>query len=320
MRLFVVTTLLLFCINGNSVASLIYQVNVNTLNVRENPTKDSHIIFKLHRNDIVEVKSMGRWAEVEYKGQMGFVYADYIKSVDNSDGYSLQDIDLSLGIKIMKVYIVDLLKENSWIIVILIVLTILVIVRFYFWMFFQIRNDRPNSWILKPLWDISYLTIATIPIVIGMCLSLLFINFISICGIFSCEYWFRFVMRRDLANPNVWWDYLLVIFFWFNDLLSSIIYAGIVFIIPLYFFGKFTVSGYFLSYIFKTCVIFIFCCAIYDNWGVWFIDTFGNNSILELLFKYCYFNDFMPSMCPVVFGIAAIIATLLPSFGLKDCD
>lgn len=59
-----------------------YSVTAETLNVRQRASSKSTVLFKLSKGDIVESNDRGKWMEIDYNGQRGYVYSKYLKKVD----------------------------------------------------------------------------------------------------------------------------------------------------------------------------------------------------------------------------------------------
>lgn len=112
-RLFIVL-LLLFCYTMTFAEQ--YSVTVEKLNVRQKASSKSVILFKLSKGDIVESNGHGKWMEIEYNGQKGFVYSKYLKKTDPDSSSPQKD------------------NKGKWIIIIMPIMTILVLVIVFIWL------------------------------------------------------------------------------------------------------------------------------------------------------------------------------------------
>jgi hypothetical protein len=96
----------------SSDTKVIYIVKPNTLNVRQHTNAQSKILGKVHKGDtIVPFKSYFYWVGFEFKGQKGFVNADYLRSVRIPDLTRVSNIQLGKTETLLRDY---LNKYANW--------------------------------------------------------------------------------------------------------------------------------------------------------------------------------------------------------------
>lgn len=63
------------------IYAMSYRVTAERLNVRERPSAKANIVCKLSKGDVVEGERTGKWVEITYNGQRGFVSSKYVEEV-----------------------------------------------------------------------------------------------------------------------------------------------------------------------------------------------------------------------------------------------
>lgn len=80
----------------NENQAVIGYIKGNSVNFREAPELDSHIILSLNDNTRVEViENEGIWSMVKYKDEVGYIHNDYLSDTISAQGLSLDTVSIT---------------------------------------------------------------------------------------------------------------------------------------------------------------------------------------------------------------------------------
>ena len=80
---FTIPLLFLFAFILNALAGH-YIVTAGKLNVRQNASSNSKVVFKLSKGDIVEGEDHGNWTKITFMGETGYAYSKYLETYSSS--------------------------------------------------------------------------------------------------------------------------------------------------------------------------------------------------------------------------------------------